>query len=52
MSSRATGINMEANIRLGTLIHAALNTIEKITATVVTVLIASKNDLETISLEF
>ena len=43
---------MEADIRLGTLIHAALNTIKKITAAVVAVLIASKNNLETISLEF
>ena len=51
MSGRGAGINMEAHESLRALIDATLNAIKKIIAGIITVLLASKNDLKTVCLE-
>ena len=49
MSSRGTRINMETHKSLSALIDATLNAIKKIITGIIAVLLASKNNLETIS---
>ena len=51
MSSRGTRINMEAHKSLSALINATLNAIQKIITGIIAVLLASKNNLETICLK-